>query len=141
VWRATRSSTVATDGNGCSAMLPLRSGRGVPSRTAAAATVCQIDFMAKRVIRCRLCREYSRLFVGIARGAEGPGEFAELRRQNSRAVPAGPPFHPLQEALQRSEQGGARARDAATHNDGFRVQNVDKGTDACGQRLHGFQPD
>ena len=54
---------------------------------------------------------------------------------------AGPPFHPLQEALQRPEQSGARARYAAAHDDGFRIENVDERTDGCGQRFHRFQPD
>src|SRR6266516_3808458 len=117
-------------------MLSARSGRGPANRTALAA-ICQIDFITKRAIRCRFCPEYSSLFIrkGIARSAEGARHFAELRWQDSRAMPAGPPFHPLQEALQRAEQGDARARDAAAHNDGLRVENVDERTDARGQRF------
>src|SRR5262245_11998110 len=112
----------------------------MPVRAGVFKTICGEGYF----LRSRTATAADRLKIrrkGSTRSAKGPGQFAELRGQDSRAVPAGPPFHPFQKALERPEQCGARPRDATAYKDRFRVKNIDKGTDRGGERLHRLQPD
>src|SRR5206468_951270 len=53
---------------------------------------------------------------------ERPPKLAQLRRDNFRAMTAGPPFHSLEKTLQRTEQSNACPRDAPADDDRFRIE-------------------
>src|SRR3954463_10302575 len=74
-------------------------------------------------------------------GAEGTGPFAERRRQNLHAMPAGTPLKLVELLREQAEEIIRRARDPAADDDRLGIEDIDEADQRTAERADGFGPD